>query len=72
MASSSCGWNAEAYRERALRVEIDQQHPAALLGERGTEADGRRGLADAALLVADRHNPGGAVRQQRLGIWEHW
>ena len=45
---------AEADRQRALRVEVDQQHLAAELGERGTQVDGRRGLADATLLVAHR------------------
>src|SRR5690606_41341639 len=39
----------EADGEGALRVEVDEQDTAAVLGERGTQVDGRRGLADAAL-----------------------
>ena len=42
----------------ALRVEVDDQHPVAEVGEAGTEVDRRRGLADAALLVGDGHDPG--------------
>ena len=51
----------EPDRERALRVEVDQQHLAAELGQRRAEVDGGRGLADAALLVAHRDDPGVAV-----------
>ena len=61
--------HAEAGRQRALRVEVDREHPPAVLGERGTEVDRRRGLADAALLVAQGDDACGPVRLQcgRLG-----
>ncbi len=42
----------ETDRQRALRVEVHQQHLAAVLGERRAQIDGRGGLADPALLVA--------------------
>ena len=42
----------------ALRVEVDHQHPQAVLGERGGHVHRGRGLADAALLVGDHHAPG--------------
>lgn len=51
----------EADGERALRVEVDEQDPAPVLRERGAQVDGRRGLADAALLVAHRDDLRGAV-----------
>ena len=54
------GVDAQPDRQRALRVEVDQQHLAAVLGQRGTQVDRRRGLADAALLVAHGDDPGGA------------
>ena len=60
--------DAQPDRKRALGVEIHQQHPAAVLGQRRAQVDGRRGLADAALLVADRDHPGRAMAQQRLGV----
>ena len=53
--------DAETDRQRALRVEVDQQHLAAVLGQRGAEVDRGRGLADAALLVAHRDDAGRAV-----------
>ena len=59
------GLHAEADRERALRVEVDEEHPAAVLGERRAEVDGGRGLADAALLVRHRDDPGRAVLVER-------
>src|SRR5699024_4704388 len=34
------GVQAETDRERTLRVEVDGQHTAAVIGERGTEVDG--------------------------------
>ena len=37
-----------------LRIEVDEQGRALREGEAGREVDGRRGLADAALLVDDR------------------
>ena len=57
--------DAEADRERALRVEVDQQHLAPVLGQRRTEVDGGRGLADATLLVGHRDDAGRAVLVQR-------
>ena len=59
------GLHAEADRERALRVEVHQEHPAAVLGERRAEVDGGRRLADATLLVRHRDHPGRAVLLQR-------
>ena len=59
------GVQAQADRERALRVEVDEQHLAAVLGERGAQVDGRRGLADATLLVAHRDDPRVAVGAER-------
>ena len=56
-----CGFRPEADRERALGVEVDEQHLAAELGERGAQVDRGRGLADATLLVAHRDDPGVAV-----------
>ena len=64
--SSWCGWTPSPTLQRALRVEVDQQHPAAELGQRGAEVDRRGGLADSALLVAQRDDPGRAVLADRL------
>ncbi len=67
------GVDAQPDRQRALRVEVDQQHPAAALGQRGAEVDCRRRLADPALLVAHRDGlraPGlalGPALGRRLG-----
>ena len=61
---------AEADGERALRVAVNQEHPAADLGKRGAQADRGSGLADAALLVADRDDAGRPVPVERLGIGE--
>src|ERR1700710_2740356 len=46
--------DAHAGRGIALRIEVDQQHPAAGRGERGGEVDRGRGLADPAFLVCNR------------------
>ena len=54
---------AQPDRQRALRVEVDQQHLAAVLGQRGAQVDRGRGLADPALLVAHRDHAGVAVRR---------
>src|SRR5258708_5582068 len=62
--------DSQAYRKRALRVEVDEQHAAAELRERRAEADGRCCLAHPALLVADRHHPGRAVLHERLRVGE--
>ena len=56
---------AEPDRQRALRVEVDEQHLAAVLRQRGAEVDRGRGLADATLLVAHRDHPGVAVAGER-------
>ena len=61
MYSSSCGWMPRPDRQCALRVEVHQQHAAAVLGQRGAQVDRRGGLADPALLVADRDDPGRTV-----------
>ena len=60
--------HAEPGRQRALRVQVHEQHPPAVLGQGRTEVDGRRGLADATLLVAHRDDLGRAVRGLRLGL----
>ena len=60
--------HAEPRRQRALRIEVDQQHPPAVLGQAGAQVDGRRGLADAALLVAHRDDLGRAVHSLGLGL----
>ena len=41
------------HRQVALRVEVDQQHAMAVLGERDAEVERRRRLRDAALLVRE-------------------
>ena len=52
------GVDAERERQAGLRVEVDEQHALAELGERGAErGDGGR-LRDATLLVGDREDPG--------------
>src|SRR5690606_17918589 len=43
--------DAEADGERALRVEVDEQHLEAAFDEGGAEVDGGGGLAHSALLV---------------------
>src|SRR3712207_8931749 len=47
---------AEPHRQRALRVEVDEEHPASELRERRTQVDRGGRLADAALLVAHRED----------------
>ncbi len=61
--------DSEADRQRPLRVEVDQQGPAAVLGERRAEIDRAGRLTDAALLVAHGDHPGGTVsdHRRRLG-----
>jgi len=53
----------------ALRVEVDQQHPLADLGQPGGEVDGGGRLADAAFLVGNAEDLGhaGGVMQQEAG-----
>ena len=55
---------AEAGGQRALRVEVHQQHAAAVFGERGGKVDGGGGLAHPALLVDHGDDARGAVRWQ--------
>ena len=45
--------------QRTLRVEVHEQHAAAVLGERGAQVDRGGRLADAALLVAHRDDRAG-------------
>src|SRR3569833_3266816 len=61
---------AQADRQCALGVEVDQEHPPSLLGQGRAQVDGRRRLADAALLVADRDDAGGPVFGQLRGVGE--
>jgi len=53
--------DAQAHRERSLRVEIHQQDAAAHLGQGRAEVDRRRSLADPALLVAHRRDTRGPM-----------
>jgi hypothetical protein len=46
--------DAAAHGRVALRVEVDQQHPALGRHQRGGQVDARRGLAHPAFLVGDR------------------
>ena len=61
------GPHAEPYRERSLRVKVDEQHLAPNLGERGAQVDRRGRLADATLLVAHRDDARRTVRAE--GRW---
>lgn len=69
MTSSLVGRDAEADRQGALRVEVDEEDASAVLRQGRTEVDRRRGLADATLLVAHGDDPRRAVARQgrRLG-----
>jgi hypothetical protein len=49
--------DADAAARVGLRVEVDQQHLVAFLGQRRGQVDGRRRLAHAALLVDHRDHP---------------
>ncbi|OEI67226.1 Uncharacterized protein Cus16_3127 [Curtobacterium sp. ER1/6] len=62
--------DAEAGGQGALRVEVDGEDLAAVLGQRGAEVDRRRGLADAALLVAERDDASRTVAVEFLGHGE--
>ena len=62
----------ETDRQRALRVEVDEQHPSPLLGQRRAQVDRGGGLPHAAFLVAHGDDPcrtvalqGGWLRQVR-------
>ena len=48
---------AQREGEAGLRVEVDEEHPLAQIGEGQADGLGRRGLGDAALLVGDREDP---------------
>ena len=47
---------ADAAREIALGIDVDQQHPLVGSGQRRSQVDRRGGLADAPLLVGDRYD----------------
>ena len=64
------GVDAQAGRGRSLGVEVDDEDLAPQLGQGRAEVDRRRGLADAALLVAHGDDPSGSVRLQRSGNGE--
>ena len=51
------GLESQREREARLRIEVDEEHPLAEVGEREAEGLGRRGLGHAALLVGDREDP---------------
>ena len=55
------------HRQVPLRVEVDQQHAVALLGERDAEIQRRRRLRDAALLVRERDHLCRARRSRARG-----
>ena len=59
--------DAQADGERALRVEVDEQHPLPGLGQRGAQVDGGGRLADAALLVDHGDDPRRPVRRRGDG-----
>ncbi len=42
-----------------LRIEVDHQDAGSVQGQGGRDVDRRGGLADASLLVGDRHDPAG-------------
>ena len=52
---------------RTLRVEVDDTDPAPVLHQGGPQVDGRRRLADAALLVAQGNDASRPVGVQRRG-----
>ena len=62
---------AKANRQRSLRIEVDQEHPAAHFGQCRSEADRGRGLADAALLIADGDDSGRTMLEQRLWLGKY-
>src|SRR5690606_23824182 len=62
------GVGAEADGERALRVEVDQEDLAAVLGQRGAQVDRRGGLSHTAFLVRHGDDAGGTVALQGLGL----
>ena len=58
LASSCVGPESEAGGGVGLRIEVDQQHRRARLGDAGGHVDRGGGLADAALLVRERVDAG--------------
>ena len=46
-------FQADAARQVALGIGVDDEHPLACLRKRGSQVDGRRGLPNAPLLVRD-------------------
>ena len=53
-----------------LRVEVHDQDATTILGQRSTQVDGGRRLADAALLIAHGDHAGGTMPRQRRGHGE--
>ena len=53
-----------------LRVEVDDEDAPPVRRQGGRQVDGRRRLADAALLVGHRDDAGGPVGVERGGNWE--
>jgi len=60
--------NAQSGRQRALWIEIHQEHSTTVFGQRRAQVDGRRRLADATLLVAHRDDHRGSVMRQRCRL----
>jgi len=60
--------DTHADSHRTLRVEVDQKHLATGLDERCAEVDGGGGLADPALLVAQRYDSGRQAAFAWLGL----
>jgi hypothetical protein len=66
IAEAGAGYGADDTEARAgiaLRVEVDDQNPAASGTEGSGEVDRGRGLADAAFLVGNGEDPGASLRQ---------
>ena len=55
----------------ALRVEVDDEHPVAEVGQAGAEVHGRGRLAHAALLVGDREDAGERAGERRRLVGRH-
>jgi hypothetical protein len=60
--------DAERRGRVALGVQIDHEDLGAVQSERGSEVHRRRGLADAALLVGNRHDPSPVRPGQRAAV----
>ena len=59
--------DAQSHSGGALRIEIDDKHAAAILGQRTGDIDGAGGLTYAALLVAHGNDTRRTVLLQRFG-----